>query len=152
MSDFERAQRVISRLYIGPLQSARDYEWQKRKGITHVLTVTDAMPWKTKRPSHLTDHMIVPISDTGPLGRHLDRMLRFMYEGRSQGKVLVHCTMGINRSASAVISFLMHKRGLSYKSALETVRHARPWVSPTREMRGEVRRYFEERKRRNRRK
>ena len=41
------------------------------------------------------------------------------------GKVLVHCMVGISRSATIVLSFLMLKRGLSLEEAGRSVRRHR---------------------------
>ena len=44
--------------------------------------------------------------------------------------VLVHCQMGISRSATIVMAYLMHKHGLTYDDALRLVQRKRPIVQP----------------------
>uniref|UniRef100_A0A672G832 Tyrosine specific protein phosphatases domain-containing protein n=1 Tax=Salarias fasciatus TaxID=181472 RepID=A0A672G832_SALFA len=43
----------------------------------------------------------------------------------ADGKVFVHCAMGISRSATLVLAFLMIKEGLTLVEALEAVRRHR---------------------------
>ncbi|KAL8377239.1 hypothetical protein RB595_008087 [Gaeumannomyces hyphopodioides] len=55
-------------------------------------------------------------------------------DGRRTSKqpraVLVHCVMGISRSATAVAAFLMHKYGMSRDLALEHISKRRPQIYP----------------------
>jgi len=44
---------------------------------------------------------------------------------QENGKVYVHCKQGISRSATIVLSFLMHKRKMELKEAVTTVRGRR---------------------------
>jgi predicted protein tyrosine phosphatase len=44
--------------------------------------------------------------------------------------VLVHCAMGMSRSASLVIAYLMKHREMSFQNALQCVRSARNCVEP----------------------
>ncbi|KAG2432596.1 hypothetical protein HXX76_008936 [Chlamydomonas incerta] len=46
------------------------------------------------------------------------------------GVVLVHCMMGISRSASTVIAYLMWKERIGFVAAAERVYAARPFISP----------------------
>lgn len=44
--------------------------------------------------------------------------------------VVVHCVMGINRSASAIIYHLMHEKKLSYGDAMTHLKELRPIIAP----------------------
>ena len=45
---------------------------------------------------------------------HLPKIIQFVSEGMSVGKVLVFCPGGNSRSGSAVIGFLMAYKGWTY--------------------------------------
>ncbi|XP_065582628.1 dual specificity protein phosphatase 3-like [Artemia franciscana] len=60
------------------------------------------------------------------LSRHFNEAAEFIDEAlRKGGKILVHCQMGISRSATLVIAFLMIKKQLSVEEAIKTVRMKR---------------------------
>lgn len=50
----------------------------------------------------------------------------------NKGKVLVNCVMGISRSSTIVIGWLMSRYQLSLQSAYEHVRAVRPHIKPNR--------------------
>ena len=62
---------------------------------------------------------------------HFDETYRFIKEAKDQnGIVLVHCKMGMSRSASSVIAFLMKEYEMNNEDALEKVRKDRPIIQP----------------------
>lgn len=55
----------------------------------------------------------------------------FIDEARSAGgRVLVHCTQGVSRSATITIAYCMWKLGLSYDEIFDQVKKIRHVVSP----------------------
>jgi len=48
----------------------------------------------------------------------------------NNGRVLIHCQSGVNRSASIVLAYLMTYRHMSFKEAFLFLRERRPIVSP----------------------
>ena len=62
---------------------------------------------------------------------HFDETYKFIKEAKDKnGTVLVHCKMGMSRSASSVIAYIMKEYGKNNEEALEQVRKARPIVQP----------------------
>ncbi|KUJ06434.1 phosphatases II, partial [Mollisia scopiformis] len=49
---------------------------------------------------------------------------------RTAGGIAIHCVMGISRSASIVIAFLMRKYGQTVEEAIRVVRSKRPQIEP----------------------
>lgn len=54
-----------------------------------------------------------------------------LHQGVSSAKVLVHCVVGVSRSATLVLAYLMLHQQLSLRQAVVTVRQRR-WVFPNR--------------------
>ena len=62
---------------------------------------------------------------------HFDETYRFIKEAKDhEGCVLVHCKMGMSRSASTVIAYIMKEYKMNLDETMEKVRKARPIVQP----------------------
>ncbi|GIM04011.1 hypothetical protein Vretimale_8649 [Volvox reticuliferus] len=123
-------QLVIPGLLISSFQFETIELQLREQGVTHILQVGIEL-----RPSHTGkfQYLHVPIQDLEgvDLVEHLPRMFEFMDSAIAKGGVvLVHCMMGISRSASTCIAFLMWKHRLSFVQAAEQVYAARPFISP----------------------
>ncbi|MCL4132564.1 UNVERIFIED_CONTAM: hypothetical protein GTU68_029318 [Idotea baltica] len=63
--------------------------------------------------------------------RHWDDTFRYISQVKSRGsKVLVHCKMGISRSASVVIAYAMKAHNLSLEQATQMIREKRTCIKP----------------------
>lgn len=122
-------QEIIQGLYLGSLRAAGNFEWQIQTGITHILTMCEEVPWDSK-PKHVLKHMHNEISDFGPVKDDLDRLFKFIDESRQEGKILVHCFAGRNRSASIVIAYLMYIQKISWEDAYSIVEKQRQCIMP----------------------
>ena len=98
--------------------------------ITHILNVTieianffpDNFRYKSVRLYDLETSDLLP---------HWNHTWRFIDEARtSGGKCLVHCKMGISRSAATVCAYLMKERLWTKSRALDFIKSKRSIVSP----------------------
>jgi len=64
---------------------------------------------------------------------HLDDTTAFIreaLEGDPENKILVHCVMGISRSATVVCAYLIAEKGMNAPAAINFVRERRPIICP----------------------
>ncbi|XP_050671106.1 dual specificity protein phosphatase 13-like isoform X2 [Leptidea sinapis] len=126
---------VYPGLFVGDAVAAKDKAFLKRMGINYVLNTAEG-----KRYTQVdTDHMYyrdcpglrykgfqlmdMPSTD---ISRYFHIAANFIDDGLSRGgRVLVHCFMGVSRSATCALAFLMIKRGMTFTEAVALVRSRR---------------------------
>jgi atypical dual specificity phosphatase len=127
--DSNKADLVLSRLYIGPLRVARNESLLRHLNVTHVLTVC---PTRPNRFEGIV-YKIVSVSDS-PNHRidvHFDECFEFINNALAQGgTVYVHCFQGVSRSASVVIAYLMKYRKMKFQRAFDYLKKRRNIINP----------------------
>ncbi|KAM6415484.1 dual specificity protein phosphatase 13B-like isoform 2-T3 [Rhynochetos jubatus] len=124
---------VWPNLYVGDLYVARDKAQLSRMGISHVVNAAAGRFRIDTGPKFykdlLVDYYGVEAEDNPnfdlsiyfhPVARYIRAALN-----SPRGKVLVHCAMGISRSATLVLAFLMICEDMSLADAIRTVRSHR---------------------------
>ena len=142
MSDIhipKRPSQILSFLYIGGKNDAKDRNLLKELNIKYILNCT---PTRNLDPEagvpnfyekeKLFVYKRVPIFDNRgeDITSHFDSTFKFIEEGKHYGSILVHCHKGISRSASFVIAYLMRKNQFTFEEALAHVQSCRSIVSP----------------------
>ena len=115
-------------VFLGSVENAEDTEELHHLGITHILSV--GVPIGIKE-GFTTKYISALDFPSVPLIRNFDDAVDFIESAREGGGAcLVHCAAGRSRSASCVCAWLIKKRGMSAKEALDYARKARSCVSP----------------------
>ncbi|XP_015274309.1 PREDICTED: protein phosphatase Slingshot homolog 3 [Gekko japonicus] len=130
MAQMDRPSRIFEHLYLGSEWNAANLEELQRNNISHILNVTREID--NFFPEHFT-YMNVRLYDeeTAQLLPHWKETYSFISAARVQGsRALVHCKMGVSRSASTVVAYTMKAYGWSLEQALWHVRERRPIVHP----------------------
>jgi protein-tyrosine phosphatase len=135
--------QITPNLYISTLQAARNPRILNNFGITHVLTllpssVAIVIPGSSssfpgnRRPGARVHHRI-PLTDSEAedlLGILPEAVEWISVAVNAGGVVLVHCSMGVSRSASVVVAWLMSWEGWTRDEALAFVKEKRRAAEP----------------------
>jgi len=120
---------ILLGLYLGSQEAALDLEDLKTKKISHVLAVGTylELPYPQDVKYH---HIEIHDFSSSNLISHFHTCSKFIDEGIQSGGVLVHCQMGISRSSTVVIAYLMEKQKMKYLDALSYTMQRRTHISP----------------------
>lgn len=128
--DLGRPVRVLDRLLLGSYECALDREILEVFTIRRILNVADVL---LPGGSSETLHLHVPLSDHGDsdLATVIPQCSKLIDEGRDVGHtVLVHCALGVNRSPTVVLGYLVHRRGWTLRRAYAHLYQRRSFISP----------------------
>ncbi|KAB5585392.1 hypothetical protein GE09DRAFT_25018 [Coniochaeta sp. 2T2.1] len=123
--------RVTDYMYLGNLTHANNPSLLKALGITQILSVGETAMWRDGELEEWgTDNvcLVQGVQDNGidPLTAEFERCLAFIDRGRQRGTAtLVHCRVGVSRSATIVIAEVMRSMNMSFPRAYCFVRARR---------------------------
>uniref|UniRef100_A0A1A8J981 Dual specificity protein phosphatase n=1 Tax=Nothobranchius kuhntae TaxID=321403 RepID=A0A1A8J981_NOTKU len=119
---------VWPNLFIGNVAVAQNRKTLCKLGITHILNAAHSKQGSIGDQSFYGNACVysgiaAEDSDHFDLSQHFQPAADFIHKGlkSKDGKVLVHCIMGVSRSATLVLVYLMMKKCLSLKDALRHV-------------------------------
>ncbi|VDP10157.1 unnamed protein product [Soboliphyme baturini] len=121
--------QILPGLYVGSLFDALCESKLEKYEITHIVSVHDgARKFSTQRPQ-----LVIKVSDT-----HNEDMVKlipvvndFVHQARCNGgSVLIHCLLGISRSVTLVVAYIMTVTSFGWRHSLNIVRSARHKANP----------------------
>ncbi|KAE8358335.1 hypothetical protein BDV27DRAFT_137901 [Aspergillus caelatus] len=123
--------RILPYMYLGNLSHANNPEMLWALGIRRILSVGESVTWTDSEVAKFgADNImhVTQVQDNGidPLTQELERCLDFIRKGKKHGTAtLVHCRVGVSRSATICIAEVMASLGLSFPRAYCFVRARR---------------------------
>lgn len=121
-------------LYLGGASINLNPKIANYYGITHILNMaSEQAPNMQLFASPNIRYKHIPADDV------LNYNIRYHFEEafeiiddarRTNGRILVHCAMGISRSATIVIAYIMSRYNMSLRTSYDYVRSKRPIISP----------------------
>lgn len=122
--------QIIDGLFLGDFTAAASLQVLKSHEITHILTAAAGLPLHfpdqfTYKQIQIYDMPTCSIIDYFP------ECIEFIDQAlEGGGRVFVHCAMGVSRSATIVIAYLMCKKEYRWRSALQFVTSKHPETQP----------------------
>ncbi|PFH51939.1 hypothetical protein AMATHDRAFT_141329 [Amanita thiersii Skay4041] len=128
------ANLILPRLYLAGYTIASDSAELVRLGVTHVVSVLEhapSLPKSIKEECRL--HVKVADRAEANLLEKLDTTTSFIRAALNENDtnvVLVHCLMGISRSATVLCAYLIATKNMKVDQAINYVQSKRPIISP----------------------
>ena len=130
LGQMDQASKIFDFLYLGSEWNASNLDELTANGVTHILNVTREIDNFFPGGFQYLNIREYDVEETDLL-KYWDRTFHFIQGCVSTGgRVLVHCKMGISRSAATVIAFAMKFYGWSLNRTLELIRGKRNIVKP----------------------
>ncbi|CAK7267457.1 tyrosine/serine/threonine protein phosphatase pps1 [Sporothrix epigloea] len=123
--------RILDYMYLGNLNHANNPDLLRALGITQILSVGEMASWLDADLAAWGEEnvcVVQGVQDNGidPLTGEFERCLEFIQRGRRKGTAtLVHCRVGVSRSATICIAEVMQALKLSLPRAYCFVRARR---------------------------
>jgi len=123
--------KILQNLYLGRVSNAQDMIFLLENKITHIVNVAEELQPKYKDKFK---YLCKAIEDNNEFDYsvHFDEVADFIHDAihKENGTVLVHCYWGINRSATAVIAYLIKYHKLTFEEGVKFTRERRNIISP----------------------
>jgi Leucine-rich repeat (LRR) protein/protein-tyrosine phosphatase len=121
--------KILDNVFLGSSFAATNKQGLKALGITHILNAAIAVQ---QFPKHFK-YRVLNLLDSyqQEIQSQFEHTIKFIEEAvASGGKVLVHCQVGMSRSATLVIAYLMHAKKMKYMEAFAYTVERRAVVNP----------------------
>lgn len=142
MSELDDVYMVNEKIYIGAYWPRINFKKLKKLGITSIINLMEDNLYDPRPEGFNYLHEGFP-DNTYVSYEKLKKILSFMDVQLKKGKILVHCSMGISRSAGIIIAWLLKENpDWSWKKAFEYVNNSRK-IYPAVELRQAILDYLE---------
>ncbi|CAM4544725.1 unnamed protein product [Leuciscus chuanchicus] len=130
LGQMDKATLIFDHLYLGSEWNASNLEELQETGVGYILNVTREID--NFFPGTFCYHNIRVYDDEATdLLAHWNETYNFIVKAKkNQSKCLVHCKMGVSRSASTVIAYAMKENGWTLEKAYNFVKQKRSITRP----------------------
>lgn len=118
-------------LYLGAKGVTSNIEQLCSQNISYVINCASEPEHATYPPEFKYLHVQVDDNASAEIDKYFDACCAFIQQAKRENmSVLVHCTMGMSRSASIVLAYLVKCENMTLIEAFEYVKQRRPVASP----------------------
>jgi len=142
MVELDQIYKVQDNLFIGAYWPRLNFEKFKEIGITAIVNLMEENFYD---PTHLGFVYLFKgfPDDWYPPHSYIEEILSFIDQHVKDGKVLVHCAMGISRSGGIIVAWILKENPTwSWNNAIDYINKSR-LIFPAVEIRESVLDYFE---------
>uniref|UniRef100_A0A667WG12 protein-serine/threonine phosphatase n=1 Tax=Myripristis murdjan TaxID=586833 RepID=A0A667WG12_9TELE len=130
MAQMDKPSKILDYLFLGSEWNAANFEELQKNNVGYILNVTREIDNFFPESFNYMNIRVYDVDATDLLSHWTDTY-NFINTARKSGQaVLVHCKMGVSRSASTVIAFTMKQQRWPLDVALAYVRDRRPIIKP----------------------
>uniref|UniRef100_A0A3Q3JAF0 protein-serine/threonine phosphatase n=1 Tax=Monopterus albus TaxID=43700 RepID=A0A3Q3JAF0_MONAL len=130
MAQMDNPSKIFDYLYLGSEWNAANFEELQKNNVGYILNVTREIDNFFPESFTYMNIRVYDVEATDLLS-HWPNTYNFINTARKSGQsVLVHCKMGISRSASTVIAYAMKQQQWTLDAALAYVRERRSIIKP----------------------
>ena len=149
VSSFNDIHEIIPNLFLTNYQTAKELLHSENPSIkmTHLLTVADELDLSEEAASKKIVYRQIPADDYNSfdLQKYFHGMTSFIHKClTNQGTIVVHCLMGVSRSAATVMAYLIRFKNLTTEEALLAVKEKRMVSGPNQGFMMQLKRYEEQ--------
>lgn len=130
MAQMDKPSKIFDYLYLGSEWNAANFEELQKNNVGYILNVTREIDNFFPESFTYMNIRVYDVEATDLLS-HWPATFNFINTARKSGQaVLVHCKMGVSRSASTVIAYAMKQQYWTLDVALNYVRDRRSIIKP----------------------
>lgn len=124
-------EKNLGAIYIGNLLCAENIELLQKNKITSVISCLNNSKI-TYDESIIEEHYMIPIEDDENVEMLslFENTFKIIEDVRRRCNVLVHCELGVSRSPSIVIAYLMKKKKWCFDDSFKFVKSRRNLIDP----------------------
>lgn len=138
LSTFNGLNEIIPNLFLTNYRTVENILSEEKPPvkITHILTVAEELDYSKEAASLQIEYKQIPADDydSFDLQSYFTEMTDFIHQCLlnqvEPSKIVVHCLMGVSRSATTVMAYLIRFQGLTSEEAFDLVKEKRMVVSP----------------------
>lgn len=145
-SAFNAPHEIIPNLYLTNYRAVQNILSGEKPFVkmTHLLTIAEELDLSKEASSQNIEYKRIPACDYScfKLQPYFTEITDFIHQSlSSQGIIVVHCLMGVSRSAAAVMAYLIRFKGLTADKAYDLVREKRTVASPNEGFLNQLKKY-----------